>query len=285
MGLLARSFNSMTQDIKRYRDRLENWTRELQLEVDKKTNEIMKAQEQLIDAEKLASLGRLSAGVAHELNNPLTGIITFAHLLRERMPEGMTQERDDIDVIIEQAEKCSNIIKGLLGFARKGTSEKMELNINDLIESSISMVRNQSKFYNVKIGLDLSAGLPPVYVDSNQLQQVILNIFTNAADAMNDKGAIQISTRTIKVDGKDYVETEFADTGPGILPEHLRRIFEPFFTTKPVGKGTGLGLPVSYGIIKRHGGDIIVRSKVGKGTSFLVRLPAADSDEEEKESG
>ncbi len=274
MGLLAGAFNTMARDLKSYREKMENWTHELQREVDKKTAEIVQTQEQLINAEKLASLGRLSAGMAHELNNPLTGVLTFAHLMRERTPAENVQDREDLDVIIEQTERCSKIIKGLLGFSRKGTAEKHPVNLNDLLANSISMVGSQSNFHNIVIETDLAPGLPPVVMDPNQMQQVIINMVANAADAMNEKGVIRIGTRVAEEDGARFVEMEFTDTGPGIIPEHMGRIFEPFFTTKPVGKGTGLGLPVSYGIVKKHGGDITVRSKVGMGATFVIRLPA-----------
>lgn len=278
MGILAESFNTMALDIRRYREKMENWTHELEDEVKKKTDEIVKAHEQLIDAEKLASLGRMAAGVAHELNSPLTGILTFAHLVKERVPESNAEMHEDLNIIIEQANRCSKIIKGLLGFSRKGSTERLTINLNDLIENSVSIVRAQTKFCDISINADLDKSLPPVVADPNQIQQVIFNLYSNAADAVGERGTISISTRAIKADDRDYVEMEFSDTGPGIIPEHLTRIFEPFFTTKPVGKGTGLGLPVSYGIIKRHGGDILVKSKAGKGTTFLVRLPVVAED-------
>lgn len=292
MGLLARTFNNMTKDIKRYKENMENWTKALEEEIQKKTAEIMKAHEQLINAEKLASLGRMAAGVAHELNSPLTGIVTFAHLMLKRLPPENKQDREDLEVIIEQANRCSKIIKGLLGFSRKATAERVEVNINTLLDSTISMVRNQAKFHNIKFVLHFDDSLPLIHVDPNQMQQVFLNLLINAADAMNERGQITIATRTVgeseetqwfkmghPQEGKRFIEIEFSDTGPGILEEHMGKIFEPFFTTKPVGKGTGLGLAVSYGIIKRHGGNITVRSEPGKGASFFIRLPVEkDSD-------
>ncbi len=275
MGLLANTFNTMASDIKRYKDNMENWTKALEEEIQKKTSEIMKAHDQLINAEKLASLGRMAAGVAHELNSPLTGIVTFAHLMRKRIPPENTQDSEDLDVIIEQAERCSKIIKGLLGFSRKTTAEKVFANINTLTENTISMVRNQAKFHNIKFNLNFDDSIPPIPTDPNQLQQVFINLLINAADAMNERGQVTVATRVSSdtATGKPYVEIEFTDTGPGIPEEHLGRVFEPFFTTKPVGKGTGLGLAVSYGIIKKHGGNIFVRSETGKGASFFVRLP------------
>lgn len=292
MGLLARTFNNMARDIKKYKENMENWTKALEEEIQKKTAEIMKAHEQLINAEKLASLGRMAAGVAHELNSPLTGIVTFAHLMLKRVPPENKQDREDLEVIIEQANRCSKIIKSLLGFSRKATAERVEININTLLESTIAMVRNQAKFHNIKFNLNFDESLPLVHVDPNQMQQVFLNLLINAADAMNERGQITIATRTVgeseetpwfkmghPQEGKKYIEIEFTDTGPGIPEEYLGKIFEPFFTTKPVGKGTGLGLAVSYGIIKRHGGNITVRSEVGKGASFFIRLPVEEGSE------
>lgn len=270
MGMLARTFNTMAWDIKLYRARLEGWTEELQKEVDKKTAEIKRTQEQMLEAEKLASLGRLSAGVAHELNSPLTGIVTFAHLVKDRIPPEDTQSLQDISVIIAQADRCSSIIKDLLGFARKGPSEKISVDLNGLLKSTVSILARQKKFKGIHVEMDLKDGLPMVTADPCQMQQVILNIFTNSADALGDKGELRISTREAP---ENHVEVEFTDNGPGIPPEIIDKIFEPFFTTKPVGQGTGLGLPVSYGIIKRHGGDITVKSTPGKGARFLISLP------------
>jgi two-component system NtrC family sensor kinase len=279
MGLLARTFNSMSQDILRYQEHMEDWTRSLQEEVDKKTAEIVNAQEQIVNAEKLASLGRMAAGVAHELNSPLTGVVTFAHLMRDRTPPDRKQDLEDLDTIIEQAERCTKIIKGMLGFARKGTSETMETDVNSLLEETVAMVRNQVKVQNIDISMEPAEGLPQLHIDPNQLQQVFLNLITNAADAMGERGRITIATRLSGEEPERTVEIEITDTGPGIYPNNLDKIFEPFFTTKPVGKGTGLGLPVSYGIVKKHDGDIVVKSKVGEGTSFFVRLPVPKEEE------
>ena len=211
----------------------------------------------MLEAEKLASLGRLSAGVALELNSPLTGIMTFAHLVRDRIPQDDKQALDDINVIIAQTERCSSIIKGLLGFARKGPSESTSVDLNELVQNTVSMLTRQRDFRAIDVEMDLKDDLPSVFADPNQIQQVILNIFTNSADEMTKGGKVRISTRK-PLEG--YVEVEFTDNGPGIEPEIIDKIFEPFFTTKPVGQGTGLGLPVSYGIIKRHGGEITVKS-------------------------
>lgn len=280
MGMLARTFNEMTKELKVARERLENWAKELEEEVRKKTEEIRRGQEQMIHTEKLASLGRMAAGVAHELNSPLTGIVTFAHLMLQRIPPENKMNREDLEVIIEQAERCSKIIKGLLGFSRALPAEKSDIRINDTIRHVIDMVKNQAKFHNIKIITNLSPDLPEIKGDASQLQQVYMNLLINAADAMNDRGEIRIATRMIKKDGVDYIEIEFTDNGPGIPEEYMGRLFEPFFTTKPVGKGTGLGLSVSHGIVRKHGGHIIVKSKVGEGTTFLIRLPVRHESKE-----
>lgn len=279
MGLLAETFNAMAKELKDSRHKLEQWTKCLEEEVEKKTLEIKKAQEQLMNAEKLASLGRMAAGFAHELNSPLTGIITFAHLIMKRLPETDKENREDLQVIIEQAERCSRIIKGLLGFSRKTGYEKTLTDINSLIERTVAMVQNQARFHNIEFKINLERKIPQITVDAHQMEQVFLNLLINAADAMNERGTIMISSRLIKDSedpSKEQIELEFTDTGPGIPEEYLSKIFEPFFTTKPPGKGTGLGLSVSYGIIKRHGGSIFVKSSPGKGASFFIRLPVKE---------
>ena len=272
MGELAQCFNAMTADLSKAKVELIEWGHTLEKKVEEKTLAIKKAQEQLIQSEKLASLGRMSAGVAHEINNPLTGVVTFGHLLRQKFPEG-SEERQDIEVIIEQANRCSNIIKGLLGFSRATSADKNEENINTLLKRSLEIMSHKADFFDIKFITRCDETLPPVKAGGLQLQQVFLNMILNAADAMDGKGTLTISTRKVVDSGQAFAEVEFADTGCGISEEDMKKIFEPFFTTKPVGKGTGLGLAVSYGIIKDHGGNIIVKSEVGKGTSFFVRIP------------
>jgi two-component system NtrC family sensor kinase len=273
IGMLANSFNAMSDELKEYKEKMENWTKSLEDEVQKKTAEIYKAQENLINTEKLASLGRMAAGVAHEINSPLTGIVTFAHLMLQRTPPENRQDVDDLNVIIDQAERCSKIIRGLLGFSRKTSSEKNMTNLNTLLETTLAMVRHQSKFYNIFFDLQLDSTIPPVSIDPNQIQQVFLNLLINAADAMEKKGKMTLATRLVENGGLPFVEFEITDSGPGI-PEDIRsKIFEPFFTTKPAGKGTGLGLAVSYGIIKKHEGTIFVKSSPGSGASFYIHLP------------
>jgi len=273
IGILARSFNTMSDELKEYKEKMENWTKSLEEEVQKKTAEIYKAQEHLINTEKLASLGRMAAGVAHEINSPLTGIVTFSHLMLKRIPPENTQDIEDLNIIIDQAERCSKIIKGLLGFSRKTSSEKSMINLNTLLEDTLAMVRHQSRFYNILFDLQMDSSLPAVHIDPNQIQQVLLNLLINAADAMEKKGKITLVTSVVENNGAQFVEVEVIDSGPGI-PEDIRsKIFEPFFTTKPVGKGTGLGLAVSYGIIKKHEGTIFIKDSPGNGARFCIQLP------------
>ncbi|MBI4697412.1 MAG: HAMP domain-containing protein [Nitrospirae bacterium] len=275
IGVLSNAFNVMITEIKAAKDQQERWTQTLEAEITKKTEEIQKTHLQLVQTEKLASLGRMAAGVAHEINNPLTGVVTFAYLIKKRVPPD-SLEAEDLNVIIEQAERCAKIIKNLLTFARATPSEKGDLNISEVLRRTIHMVENQAKFLNIKFDVRLEDTPFIVLGDVSQFQQIFLNMMINAADAMNERGTITISTRKTTVDKKPFVEIEFTDTGSGIPEEIMGKLFEPFFTTKPVGKGTGLGLSVSHGIVKHFGGQIDVKSTIGKGTSFFVKLPLSE---------
>ncbi len=277
IGVLANTFNSMIKDLKTAREQRERWTQTLEEEVAKKTEEIKKTHASLMQTEKLASLGRMAAGVAHEINNPLTGVVTFAHLMKNRFQPG-SPDAEDLDVIIEQAERCAKIIKNLLTFARATPSEKAEININNVLSRTINLVKNQEKFHNIKFNINLDDSSLISLGDASQFQQICLNMFLNSADAMNQRGTITVATRKIQEDNKTFVEIEFTDTGGGINEEDMHKLFEPFFTTKPVDKGTGLGLSVSHGIVKHLGGNINVESTIGKGTSFFVRLPLANQN-------
>ncbi|MBF0557939.1 MAG: HAMP domain-containing protein [Nitrospirae bacterium] len=279
MGELAKSFNMMTGELSRAKAELIAWGTKLEKMVDEKTEMIKNAQAQLIQSEKLASLGRMAAGVAHEINNPLTGVITFGHFLLKALPPD-SQEKKDVEVILEQANRCSSIVKGLLGFSRATSTEKSAVNINDILKGTLDVLGRKADFFKLRIVTLLDDSLPLVVAGGLQLQQVFMNMIVNAADAMEGGGTLTISTRHVTDDGREQAEIEFSDTGCGISREDLPKIFEPFFTTKPVGKGTGLGLAVSYGIIQDHDGTITVRSEVGKGTSFLIRLPLYDGRHE-----
>jgi two-component system sensor histidine kinase TtrS len=236
----------------------------------KRAEEALKRSEQWrAESEKLAAVGRLAAGVAHEINNPLTGVLTFAYLLKDK--ENMDeQDKKDLDLIINETRRASRIVRDLLDFARERPAMTEPLDINEVLRRTVRLLGNQKAFRQITVREDLQHDLPLVHGDMNQLEQVFLNLSLNACEAMHDGGTLAISTSD--QDGKVLVKV--ADTGCGINKQILDRIFEPFFTTKPVGKGTGLGLSVSYGIIKEHGGAIEVESEEGKGTTFAVMLPS-----------
>jgi len=228
--------------------------------------------QQIGQSEKLAAIGRLAAGVAHEINNPLTGVLTFAHLLREK--ENMDeQDQSDLNLIINETSRASEIVRGLLDFARERPTAKEPLDINDAVQRTVRLLGNQKAFQQINIVENLSDDLPRVDGDVNQLQQVLLNLSLNACEAMPGGGTLLVSTSA--EDGN--VQVKVTDTGCGIKKEHLGEIFDPFFSTKPVGKGTGLGLSVSYGIVRQHGGELEVESEEGNGTTFRIVLPAAGS--------
>jgi two-component system NtrC family sensor kinase len=228
------------------------------------------SQAQLLQAEKIASLGRLSAGVAHEINNPLAGILIYAELLQREMgPTG--DGKEFVNEIINQTMRCQQIVSRLLEFSRQSLAERTLLDLNYIINRVVELILHQALFHNIQVIRNFDPELPHIVGDQGQLQQVLTNLLINAADALKGQGAITITTRpNAKGDG---VVLTFADTGPGIPVDIRDKIFEPFFTTKPVGKGTGLGLSIVYGVIQRHGGTIEVDSRPGGGTTFTIRLP------------
>lgn len=236
----------------------------------KMERELRETQLQLLQSEKMASLGKLAAGVAHEINNPLGGILIFSKMLLEDLSPN-DPRTEDLERICQEATRCKEIVKGLLEFARQ-TSYKMEpTDLNRALQQGISLLENQALFHNIRIVKELDPNLPLIIANSSQLNQVFMNIILNAAEAMQGQGTLTI--RTQLGPEKNTVLIEFADTGCGIKEEHLSQIFEPFFTTKEVGKGTGLGLAMSYGIIEKHRGRIWVKSKEGEGATFTIELP------------
>jgi two-component system NtrC family sensor kinase len=223
---------------------------------------------QIGQSAKLASIGRLAAGIAHEINNPLTGVLTFAHLLQQKdtMDE---QSKEDITVIIRETTRVREIVQGLLNFARESKPEKEPLDMNEVLTETMKLLRSQKEFSKITVVEHLAPDLPVIHGDKNQLQQVFLNLSLNAVEAMERGGTLSIAT----LSENGNIQIVFQDTGCGIKKENLDDIFEPFFTTKPPTKGTGLGLSVSYGIIRRHGGSIKVESQEGEGSTFTISLP------------
>ncbi len=225
-------------------------------------------QAQLIEAEKLASIGILAAGIAHEINNPLTSVLTFSHLMLEQMPEDDTR-REKLKMMVRETERARIIVRQLLSFAKETKLKKVKTNINCPINEMIDTLSAQGLFSDIEVNLSFSESLPEISADPIKLEQVVLNILLNAIHSISPPGKIGIATRA----AGDFVEIVISDTGCGISEEYIGKIFDPFYTTKDSTKGTGLGLAVSYGIIKKHGGDIEVKSTVGKGSTFIVRLP------------
>jgi len=255
---------------RKYRDEFS----ELAMVLNQMMHELARRQELLVQAHKLKAIGTLSAGVAHELNNPLNNILITVETLREEYAELTDEERlERLQDIVAESERARRIIRNLLDFTRESEMKADLLQVDDLLNETLALVQNQLKHARVKVVREAGANLPPVLGDRPPLQQVFLNLILNAVDAMPQGGTLTITTRRTP-DG-DYVAVDVADTGVGI-PEHLlASIFDPFFTTKPHGKGSGLGLSVSLGIVRRHGGDIRVRSRRGEGSTFTVLLPVA----------
>jgi len=257
IGELGKAFNSMADSIKERDERLKEYVEQ----------EIMKS-------ERLAMVGQLAAGVAHEINNPLGSILIYSHLLLEDLEE-KDSRRENLEKIVNQATRCKDIVKGLLDFSRQTEPEMKLSDINKIVNEVLSLVERQAMFHNIKITKRLSESLPSVTIDDAQIQQVFINIVLNAAEAMERQGELIIETSS---DGK-FIKAKFTDTGCGISEENIEKLFEPFFSTKTKGHRIGLGLSISYGIVKKHNGEIIVESEVGKGSTFTIRLPMNEKNE------
>jgi len=283
-GHLAKSFNSMTRALRKSRVDLEDWGRTLEQKVEEATGELKKAQAESARSEKLASVGLLAAGIAHELNNPLTGVLTFSYLVRKNLPDD-SPDAEDLDLVIRETKRCAAIIRRLLDFSREKTPEKTFSDLNVLIDETIQLVAQAAQLNDIEIITDLDEKLPAIWLDDNLIRQVIMNMMVNAQHAINSKGFINIRTRLLAAsdcpesitEPREMAEITITDSGCGIPENDLQRIFDPFFTTKEVGRGTGLGLSVSHGTIEAHGGTIEVESIVGKGTEFRIYLPIGGS--------
>jgi signal transduction histidine kinase len=229
----------------------------------------MQLEEQLVQTEKLTSLGLLAAGVAHEVNTPLAVISNYIQMLAKQLPSNDPRQKLT-DKIVKQTFRASEIVNNLLNFSRTGGAAFKEVNLNQVVEETLTLVAHPFRAGNVQVIKSLEADLPGILGSSNRLQQVFLNLFLNAKDAMPSGGMLEVRSSA----NNGTVEVEVSDTGMGIQRENLARVFDPFFTTKATGRGTGLGLSVSYGIIKEHAGKVEVRSTPGKGTSFRLEFPA-----------
>jgi two-component system NtrC family sensor kinase len=256
IGMLAQSFNEMTQ-------------------------KLSEAQRQVYQSQKLAAVGQLAAGVAHEINNPLTGVLSYSSFLLKRAAD-MPEFKEDLEVIVRETQRCRGIVKGLLDFARQSPPEKRPSDVNDIVERAIRIVQTQLAAHHVELRKALGSDLPTVQADANQIQQVIVNLLLNANDAIGEGGGtITVTTNISQGNGGTpaqarEIEIGVRDTGCGIPAADLQRIFDPFFSTKGP-KGTGLGLAVAWGIIGKHNGRIEVESELRKGTAFRILLPIGES--------
>ncbi len=278
-GRVAGSINQMTMALKKSRLELQELVQTLESKVEARTQELLVAEAEVAQGEKLASVGMLASGIAHELNNPLTGVLTFTSLLRKKMEEG-SQDADDLDLVIRETKRCASIIRRLLDFAREKVPVKGFFSLNQLIEDTVRFVDRPASLRHIEITMDLDQDLPRVWGDADLIKQVVLNILVNAQQAIDGEGKVNVESRYLAkpppkpgAEPLPMVEIAVTDTGCGIPEANLQRIFDPFFTSKEVGKGTGLGLSVSYGIVKAHGGRITVESVVGVGTTFRILLP------------
>ena len=287
IGQLAHSFRDMAERLRKADNEIKELVRTLEKRVEERTSALKAAQFQLLQSEKLASIGKLSATIAHEINNPLSGILTYTKLIEKRIsrdnlpPQEIQKIKKWLLTMIKETERCSSIVKNLLDFARqREPALKSNVDINALIDDAISLLTNQISLQNIELKKILG-DLPQIVADPMQLRQAFLNIIMNSCEAMPDGGSITIKTYLIKDSG--MVMVEVADTGTGIDKEHLDKIFDPFFTTKE--KGTGLGLSVVYGVINSHNGTLNVESKNGEGTRVSIKLPLNLEHDEKRNEG
>lgn len=279
-GRVASSFNQMTDALSSARAEVNQLIQALETKVEERSRDLLAARAEVAQGEKLASIGVLAAGIAHELNNPLTGVLTFTSLMRKNAKDG-SQDAEDLDLVIRETKRCASIIRRLLDFAREKVPVKGFFNLNQVVEDVVRFVERPTSLQKIEITMDLDSDLPQIWGDADLIKQVVMNMLVNAQQAIEGPGKIAVVSRAYVASGQQnfegkgvpMVELAIKDNGCGIPEANMQRIFDPFFTSKEVGKGTGLGLSVSYGIIKAHGGEIKVASLVGKGSTFRVVLP------------
>ncbi|MGA2981834.1 MAG: ATP-binding protein [Terriglobales bacterium] len=277
VGDLAHSFNGMSLQLRAANEESVTWARTLEDRVDQKTKELQRAHDHVLHVEKMASLGKMAAVVAHEVNNPLSGILTYAKLLRKWVGTGQTQgeKRDEamqcLELIAAESRRCGDLIKNLLSLSRTAPMNVQSTDLNAVIDRSLLLVRHQLELGGVELQLNLAQDLPVVHCDPAQIEQVLLALIMNAIDAMPRGGTLWIETRLSS--DRTEIKIKVRDDGAGIAPDVLPHIFEPFLTTKESGRGVGLGLAISRGIVERHNGRIEVESELGRGTTFTVTLP------------
>jgi len=272
LGDLAASFNKMTAEVEGVQSRIEEQVR-------RKTAELERVHKTLLRSEKMASIGKLAATVAHEINNPLFGILTYARLVLRHILKTTITGRDEVveqmQTIERESKRCGDLVKNLLTFSRQAPSHREPNDLNTVVERAVLLVKHKLEMQNIELRVNLSQGMPPVECDANQIQQVALVLIVNGSEAMPKGGVLEVTTEFSNPDEQGLVRVR--DTGCGIPEDVLPRIFDPFFTTKQDQNRTGLGLAVAHSIVEQHAGEISVRSTPGEGTEFVVRLPAADA--------
>jgi two-component system, NtrC family, sensor kinase len=281
IGELAASFNHMTQELNRANVQITEWNRTLENRVAQKTQELKRATEQMVQVERMASIGKLAAIVAHEVNNPLTGILTYAKLLLKKTKSngegfaGMADAQQYLEVIASESARCGELVKGLLQFARQSPVHLREHDVNELIRQAVRLVQHKMDLMNLQLRLQLQEAPPPLICDAQLIKQALVALLINACEAVTlGEGVIEVESRCNPE--TNTVDVLVRDNGFGMDEDVQRHIFEPFFTTKEAGKGVGLGLAVVYGIVSQHSGTIEVRSRPGEGTTVALRLPAQE---------
>jgi C4-dicarboxylate-specific signal transduction histidine kinase len=274
---LARSFDIMRDRLRTALAEINSFTQSLETKVEDRTQQLKAAHQKLLQTDRLASLGELSASVAHEINNPIAGVLNLSMLLQRMLKddgvplERIPEFRKRLSLVASETTRVGRIVSDLLAFSRRSKPQRAPADLNRIVSMTLSLVQHKMKLSNVEVETKFPENLPPVSCDQSQVQQVVLNLLLNAAEATHAKSERRLVVSTSS--GGGFVRLSVADNGEGIAPENLPKIFHPFFTTKPEGKGVGLGLAVSYGIIEAHGGDIEVTSRLGEGAVFTVSLP------------
>jgi len=277
IGSLAASFNRMTVQLKKAQQEILEWTRTLEERVQQKTGELERAYRHLVQAEKMVSLGKLAAVVAHEINNPLAGILTYTKLTSRLAEKGfngnhrLTEAKEYLQIIEGESRRCGSIVKNLLTFARQAPLHPQKNDLNAIVDRCLRLVGHQLELQSIDLEIKLAPDLPPLYCDASQVQQALLALVMNAVEAMPHGGRLRVATT--RDAARACGQVTIKDDGPGIPAEVLPHIFEPFFTTKEEGIGVGLGLAIAFGIVQQHGGNIEVASTPQKGTTFTVILP------------
>jgi len=275
LGVLADSFNKMTGELSEAHRELTDWTKTLEVRVEQKTEELNRAHEHMLRVEKMASIGKLAAVVAHEINNPLAGILTYAKLLKKWLARWDESRREEalssLDLIESESRRCGEIVRNMLTFARATPINFEPADLNAVVDRCVRLVQHQLDLGNIDLNLELAADLPPVRCDPAQIEQVLVALVMNAIDAMPKGGSLAVRSHLLPKTAEAQLQIQ--DDGVGIPPELLPNLFEPFFTTKESGHGVGLGLAISKNIVERHQGHIEVTSDPGRGTTFTITLP------------